>query len=150
MRAVIVQSQRWRPVLEDDFLPRVPGNLLLDELVHLFHARSSPSRTRISRNLLAVDQIHGAGKQSVEVDCVDVYVRTLNVLGRRRALVLVLHPAHSRGEEGGGGRLGTFFFLLFFPFLLPAILLLDRDPRTGSSSGPSKSPNLQRPDRSNR
>ena len=47
VRAVTVQAESWLPILEDDFLLRVPDDqLVLDELVHL---------VQVPRNLLAVD-----------------------------------------------------------------------------------------------
>ena len=129
MRAVTVQAASRLPILEDDFLSLVPSDLLLlDELDHLFHARSSPSWTHIPRNLLAVVRIKGAGMQSGEDNVVGDpgHVRTLNVLGLLHtvefALVHTLHTTHSTAPgEGGRGRFG------FFLCSLAPILLLDWD-----------------------
>ena len=55
MNMIIVQCQSWLSVLQDDFLQDLPGDILLNHFVHLFHAGSSLLGARTPGNVLAAD-----------------------------------------------------------------------------------------------
>ena len=98
MLVVTVQAQVRLSVLEDVLLQALPDDLILNQLVHIFHAENDLTWVRVPRNLLDVVCLHclsvlGGDGDDVDIGCFGGSLRLLNVLDRFLGLAIEMQPS---------------------------------------------------------
>ena len=94
LSVVILRGLGWLSVLEDVLLQALPDDLILNQLVHIFHAENDLTWVRVPRNLLDVVCLHclsvlgGDDNDDGDIGCFGGSLRLLNVLDRFLGLAI--------------------------------------------------------------